>query len=571
MPSRIDELNRGFRDRFLDYEELGEQLRAWAEAFPSVVQRSSLGTTPEGRELWMLTIGPEPERTRPSVWIDGNMHATELCGSSVALAIAEDVIGLHLGQTPHGMSEAALERLREVRFFVMPRMSPDGAEQVLSTGRYVRSTPRDTRPERQHARWITGDVNGDGLALIMRVQDPTGEFVESSDAPGLMLPRRLDDGGPFYKIYPEGLIENWDGSAVPTPSMLSDNHVDLNRNFPFGWAPEPKQMGAGHFPGSEPESRAVIAFATAHPEIFAWLNLHTFGGVFIRPLGDKPDTKMDPEDLALFRQIGEWAEELTGYPMVSGFEQFTYEPETPLYGDLTEYAYHQRGCIAYVVELWDVFEQIGAAKQERFVDRYTHFSRDDALRLWRWDAEHNQSRLFPPWRPFEHPQLGPVEIGGLDPRVGLSNPPLERIGEICGQHSAHFLRVAAMTPSLHVELDVEPLGESASLVTVQVENRGYLGTQFLSSAAKLTLNEAPGLTVTCSGCQLVDLGDSRVELGHLDGWGRGLYAGGSAVFSLRSRGSTGRRVHRFAVTGHGKLQLRIGSCRIGWLERHLDV
>ena len=34
-------------------------------------------------------------------------------------------------------------------------------------------------------------------------------------------------------------------------------------------------------------------------------------------------------------------------------------PETPLKGDLTDYAYHQRGALAYVIELWDIFKQIG--------------------------------------------------------------------------------------------------------------------------------------------------------------------------------------------------------------------
>ena len=38
--------------------------------------------------------------------------------------------------------------------------------------------------------------------------------------------------------------------------------------------------------GSAPETRAVMDFAIKHPHIFTWLNLHTFGGVLIRPLGD---------------------------------------------------------------------------------------------------------------------------------------------------------------------------------------------------------------------------------------------------------------------------------------------
>src|SRR5262245_33256851 len=86
-----------FRDRYLSYDALTNQLRSWAEAYPDVVQLESIGTTPEGRNLWVLVVGADRDRVRPGVWVDGNMHAIELCGSSVALAIAEDAIAIHRG------------------------------------------------------------------------------------------------------------------------------------------------------------------------------------------------------------------------------------------------------------------------------------------------------------------------------------------------------------------------------------------------------------------------------------------------------------------------------------------
>jgi len=37
--------------------------------------------------------------------VDGNMHAAELCGSSVALGIAEDMLRFHAeGTVPHNLS-----------------------------------------------------------------------------------------------------------------------------------------------------------------------------------------------------------------------------------------------------------------------------------------------------------------------------------------------------------------------------------------------------------------------------------------------------------------------------------
>ncbi|HWM85147.1 MAG TPA: M14 family metallopeptidase [Kofleriaceae bacterium] len=577
MPSpldRLEALDRGFRRSYLDHEELTLQLRAWAEAFPDLCRLRSLGDSLDGRPLWHLTIGPDPDRVRPAVWIDGNMHASELAGSSVALALAEDALRLHLApdEPLHRLGPHLRDRLREVLVYVLPRISPDGAECVLKTGRYVRSAPRDRRSNRQHARWISSDIDGDGLSLLMRVEDPAGEYVESSEVPGLLLPRRLDDEPPFYRLYPEGTIENFDGYHVPEPHFLSDNQTDLNRNFPYSWRHEPEQEGAGGFPGSEPESRAVIEFAQAHPEIFAWLNCHTFGGVFIRPLGEKPDTKMHEEDLSVFREIAAWSEELTGYPMVSGFEEFLYEPDLPLYGDLSEFAYHQRGAIAYVVELWDLFRQVGMKRTKRFVDHYTHMTREDLVALGKWDREHNRGRAFRPWKTVAHPQLGQVEVGGMDPRFGLWNPPEDQLAFVCAGQSAAFLRVAAMAPSVSVTRIARESQGDVTRIALAVDNLGYLPTYILASARKLGHNEPLAVQARATGgAELLDPACALRTIGHLDGWGRGLYGSSALVLHSRSRGNQSRAVVTYHLRGHGTLELRVGSCRVGWIEHREEV
>ncbi len=571
MPPSVDSLHLGFRSNYLDHAQLTAQVQAWAEAYPDVCRLSSLGQTPEGRELWLLTIGREPDRIRPAAWVDGNMHAGELCGSSVALAIAEDVLRLHHGADPHELSAPVRERLAQTLFYVLPRMSPDGAEAVLKTGRYVRSVPRDERPDRGAPRWRGGDIDGDGRTLAMRVQDPTGEFVEAPSYPGLMVMRELDDAGPFYKIYPEGTIEHWDGHTIPTPSYCGDNPVDLNRNFPWSWSPGHEQVGAGPYPLSEPESRAVVEFTARHPEIFAWLNLHTFGGVFIRPLGHAPDSKMDQEDLEIFKQVGAWGEALTGYPMVSGHDEFLYEPDKPLHGDLTDYAYNQRGALAYVIELWDIFARLELPRPKKFVEYYQKLTRADLVRLAWWDREENDSRVVTEWKPFRHPQLGDVEVGGIDPRVGLSNPPLHRIAAMCNQHASCFLRVAAMAPAVSIARVARvALGDGLTRVDVTVENTGYLGSYGIPSAKKLEWNEPVFADATTDGCELVDRNAGHVVLGHLDGWGRGL-EGGSNLFHLPGRGNTSSARASWVVRGKGHLRVRAGSCRVGFVEHVVDV
>ena len=562
-----------FRSKYLDYAELTGQLDAWTRKHPELVRVTALGKSAEGRDIPLLTIGRNPDEPRPAVWIDGNMHASELCGSSVALAIAEDVISLGLGRgSGRGLPAHMEDTLRDTLFYIVPRISPDGAEHVLKTGRYLRSSPVDQRRHKGHAYWEARDIDGDGRAGFMRQACDDGELVGLADHPNVMVPRLPEDPPPYYKLYPEGHIVNFDGRRVPDPYFLSDNQYDFNRQFPYHWAPEPEQEGAGDYPGSAVETRAVLDFVTAHPEIMTWLNLHTFGGVLVRPLGDKPDDKMDQGDLAVYRQVEAWTKEHTGYPTVSGFHEFLYSPETPIKGDLTEYAYYQRGCLAYVIELWDLFHQIGIEPKKPFVDMYTRLDRVHFVALAKWDREHNAGRVFGAWRKAKHPQLGDVEVGGLDLTVGISNPPFEKLAEVCEKHSAAFLRVAALVPRVGIDvLETATIAPGLTRVELRIVNRGYLATYGLNSARKLPHSEPLRLTAECArGVFLRAPSETVVEIGHLAGWGQGLY-NGPAIFAPWTRGNIHEKHVTLVAEGRGTLRVRVGSCRVGYRTVEVEV
>jgi len=254
--------------------------------------------------------------------------------------------------------------------------------------------------------------------------------------------------------------------------------------------------------------------------------------------------------------------EHTGYATVSGFHEFLYEPEKPLHGDLTDYAYHQRGALAYVVELWDLFHQLGIARKKPFVDHYAKMTRKDLRALAEFDRQHNAGRVFGHWKKATHPQLGEVELNGFDPRVGIWNPPYERLAETCRTQSAAFLRVASLVPRVSVTVSkVERVGDHTR-IDIRVANHGYLGTVGIPSAKTLPHVEPLRLKARGEGVTVIAPAEAVVDLGHLDGWGGGLY-GGPSAFGPWTRGNGHQRTVTLVVAGTGLVHVEVGSCRVG--------
>ena len=79
----------------------------------------------------------------------------------------------------------------------------------------------------------------------------------------------------------EGLDNDGDGQV----NEDSPGGYDMNRNWAWDWQPNYIQFGAQEYPFSLPETRAIAAFVTEHPNIAAFQSYHNAGGMILRSPG----------------------------------------------------------------------------------------------------------------------------------------------------------------------------------------------------------------------------------------------------------------------------------------------
>ena len=396
-------------DRYFRYAELTDLVRGWVDAHPEIATLGTIGQTGEGREIWVVTItnratGPDTEK--PAYYVDANIHAGEVTGSAVALGTIQHLL------TRYGTDERVTKLIDETTIYIIPRIMIDASEVYLTTADRMRSSIR-TWPDRS-AEIIDGirvsDVDGDGQIAYMRVRDQDGPWKASTKDDRVMIPRGPDEtGGEYYFVHPEGTIDNWDGGTITVAAP--EWGLDLNRNMPRDWKPEWTQKGAGPYPLSEPETRAVADFILGHPNIHGSQHYHTQSRVILRASALRPDDELPEADLNTYKAIGKMGEEETGYKCVSIYHDFAYDKKKPIYGSFQDWMFDYVGVFSFATELWSLPMEAGCDVTD-FIKWPRERTEDDDLKMLHLIDQQADGRGFSPWRAFDHPQLGPVELGG---------------------------------------------------------------------------------------------------------------------------------------------------------------
>lgn len=500
-------------DHFPRHAELSRLLHDYAQALPGLVRLESIGKSHEGRDIWLVTVTNSvtgPAEDKPALWIDGNIHAAELTACTACLYF--------LHQLATGADDVRIRHLLDTRaVYICPRLNPDGAELALADRpRHIRSGTRPYPYDEPHVEGLTAeDIDGDGRVLYMRIPDPHGPYKKSAADPRLMVPREPGEfGGSYYRLMPEGTLHNWDGVKI---SVNKDREgLDLNRNFPAYWRQEYEQAGAGPYPTSEPEVRAMVDFVVRHPNIGAAVSFHTHSGVILRPMGTQSDDDMTPEDLWMYKRLSDLGEQLTGYPAISIFHDFKYHPKEIITGT-QDWVYEHLGSLFWTVEIWAPNREAGITDY-KWIEWYRDHPVADDLKLLKWSDEHCGGKAHVDWYPFRHPQLGMVEIGGWDRLNYWRNPPPQLREREAARFPGWLTTLALSLPRLELlRAEVRALGPDTWRVRLAVANSGYLPSNVSKRAVErktargtvFNIHLPPGVTLIG--------GTERVVGPHLEG------------------------------------------------------
>ena len=486
------------------YDETAALLRSWATKYPDLVDLYSVGQSFEGREIWQVTIATKKNlkhTDRPAFFIEGGRHAGEISGIEATLYLIHHLLTNYA-------ADPDISRLIDTKtIYARPMNNPDGSSLYHLTAQTLRSTvrPNDSDGDGLLDEDAGDDLDGDTFIRQMRKKVTKGKgnwIKDPKDAQGRAM-RRVRDGEGDYEVYSEGVDSDGDGRY----NEDGIGGLDLHRNYPENWRPMREetgrgqtQGGAGEYPLSEPETRAVFLFLMTHPNIAIVNSLDTAVPMILRgPSTSKSEETMFAADLELIRKFDAKGLELTSYPWAGdtydvyatrgGPNPLTGEPArpTPLFGHGPDFGYSFYGAVWYGNEIWN---------GGRFVD-YDKDNRHDEWEVLRWNDENRAGKGdFKPWSAFKHPTLGDVEIGGFNPKFYAQNPPPDMLEPWARNEAMFNLYLAQQLPQVRiVSADGRSTAKGVYQIDLTVTNDGKMPTA-LDIAKRVKMVRPDTCTIT---------------------------------------------------------------------------
>jgi hypothetical protein len=480
-----------------------EWIKQLEEMHPGVVTSTHIASSPGERHLYLVRIGKNPETEKaafPSIFVGANLEGNRPLATEGAIKLTETIL-----------SDPA--NFESLNWYIIPLGNPDAAAKYFRTPLIEDSRndfPTNDDLDEQTDEDGVNDLNGDGWITKIRVIHPEGEWIISDKDPRLMQkadPKKGEQG--VYKMYSEGIDDDGDGlynEDGPGGTNVGINFPQLFKHY---------TSGGGKFPGSTPESYAIMKFVFDHPEIAMIISLGSTNWCYTPPKGgrkgeadlnkirlserqarqfnldqnktytlaelveifkaENPQSSVDESMIAGFLGLGaalnpqegdllfyeKYAKAYKSFLKEQGVDGERMDPLPASDGSMELWAYFQVGVPVFSMDLW------GLSKQDSGTVRL-----EEAM-LAHVDSQPGK-KGFVEWESFEHATLGSVEIGGFVPYLGTT-PPYEWADSLLNLHLPWILKLAGELPDLHIyEIQTTEKGNGIYQLDIWIENRAFI-------------------------------------------------------------------------------------------------
>lgn len=370
----------------------------------TVVSAGTLGTSMQGRPLHVLTVAKPAGATgrspdgRPAILIVAGLDGRQTVGTDTALSIADrlaDAVtapppappqapppapppepppappapaeGQPAGEQPPPPPPpppgpiVSPELLEKYTVYIVPQLNPDAAVWFADPGHPKTDlgwamVPDDADHDGRVDEDGPRDLNGDGVVTTMRVKNPPPGWgldadlmIDPGDPRVMRAPDRMKGERAEYAVVVEGGDEDGDGLIAEDPP----GGVDFDKNFPYRW-PE-FQEGAGRTQLCVPETRALVEWMLAHPNIVAVVSFGMADNLVNAPAGGQMDgtgqvpTGVENDDKPYHDKIAEVFKEIT---------KMTAAPSADTAGSFRGWAYANFGVFSFSTPVWVRPDQI---------------------------------------------------------------------------------------------------------------------------------------------------------------------------------------------------------------------
>jgi len=498
-------------DRYYNYDEVIEALKALHSSFPKLTQLEVIGKSEEGRAIYALTINNSETGdvlSKPGVYVDGNIHGNEVQAGEVCLYYANMLL------TKYGKNKKITKAVDKNAHYIVPVVNVDGRYHFFADGNTPHSNrglrvPKDDDHDGLFDEDPTDDLDGDGSICQMRIKDPHGMYKLDPEDKRLMVRVKPGKKGEYSILGMEGIDNDGDGRI----NEDGEGYLDPNRNWGYNWMPNYVQRGAGNFPMSGTGIKAVNDFMTAHPNIIIGFAFHNAGGMWLRVPAEK-STEIPSSDVAAYDVIGKEAIKITpGYVYMPAYDLY------PTYGDSDSHMFFIQGAYSFVGELFmrsqESYTTKKSVKKEDDMESIMGNTRTERSReQLKFNDNVALGELYKEWKPFKHPVYGDIEIGGW---VKMSSrlPHPFMLPELVHRNASVVLLSDTQTPELTIEVfETKKIGRNLTQVRVRIENKKGLASM-TAQAFKDKLYERDHIKVTggkvIAGGKLTDFRLNKVS------------------------------------------------------------